>query len=95
MAAAKTSPSLTELAARIDAHLKRLEADATVNRYGDERDTRGLRPFYSAGAYPGGRFVMVAYVSYQGASSLTRDEAIRYLEYLADGGTARHWSVLR
>ena len=87
-------PKLNELAVRIDAHLKRFEADPKINA---PRPTYGeTRPYYGAGArYIGGAKISVRYVSYQGTSKLTRDEATRYLAKLDADFVGRHQEALR
>ena len=84
---------LTEIARRIDAHLKRFEADKTIN----ERHPRyGTTPFYRAGcAYVGGPWISVMYVAYQNSSSLKREEAMTYLNWLDAGNVGRHYRALQ
>ena len=86
----ETRLTLTELASRIAAHLKRFERDPEIN----EQRGHG-RPYYHAGAYRGGSRVMVSYVTYQGRSSLKRDEAERYLAWLDAGNVGRHYEAFR
>lgn len=87
------TPKLTEIAERINAHLKRFEADPDINH----RDGRpgGLQPYYKANARRTGRFVRVTYVSFQGHPTLTRDEALAYLAWLDAGHVGRHWKQQR
>lgn len=78
------APTLTAIADRIDAHLKRLEASREDNtRYGGEK---GTRKYYLARAYRGGRYACCVYVSYQIHTTLDRGEAVAYLEWLDSGG---------
>ena len=88
--------NLHDIAARIDAHLKRFEADKSgVNRdrgrgpSGLSWESRG-RPFYRAGASAAGRYVYVRYVSYQGLSRLKRGEALAYLAWLDAGNVGTY-----
>ena len=83
---------LAEIAAGINAHLKRFEADPKLNppagKYGNSL-------YYHARAYVGGRWVYVAYVSYHGSSNLSKADAERYLDWLNAGNIGRHWEALR
>lgn len=79
-----------ELAEKINAHLKRFEADKTINA---TSRTYGTRPYYCAGANATTR-VWVWYVSYQGQSSLTKAEAKKYLEWLDAGNVGKHYTAL-
>jgi hypothetical protein len=86
---------LVEIAARIQAHLERFAADpktATTQNTNGPRCTRYFRP----SAKPGGARVMVIYVSYsyQGESSLTKTDALAYLEWLDAGNVGRHYEAL-
>ena len=85
-------PRLTDLAAAISAHLKRIEASPKLNRakWGPDR-----RMLYGAVACQGGRFVRVVYIGYHGATSLTRDEAAAYLAWLDAGGLGTHYHQQR
>jgi hypothetical protein len=82
---------LAELAGRIRSHLVRFEHDYTVNVSRDGK----RKLFWSAGASSSGNRVFCTYVAYQGASSLTRDEAVRYLAKLDEGFVGRHFEALR
>lgn len=72
-----------EVAAQIHAHLQRMERDPKINTY--RRGKEKLRHYYGAGAGRYGAKIGVAYVSYQGRSLLTFEEALSYLRGL-DGG---------
>lgn len=81
---------LKEIAARIDAHLKRLEADKSYNK----RDPKyRVSKLYSAGAGASGSRVFVTYVSYQTHISLTREKAEAYLAWLDAGNKGRHYGI--
>lgn len=78
--------TLTQVAAAIDAHLRRFEADPAINVV----QRTGQKRFFRAGAVQSGRFVYVTYISYQRQSHLTRTEAMRYLRALDRGYTGKH-----
>ena len=89
-----------EIAPRIDAHLRRFEADPVINAKRDVDPGRfgsGWTPYWNAGAYSGNGAsrVYVTYVRYQGQTALTREEAQRYLEWLDAGNVGRHHEALR
>lgn len=81
---------LTEIADRIGAHLRRFETDPTINVARNGL----LKPFYMAGAWAAGSRVFVRYVSFQGASSLTKTQAGLYLARLDAGHVGKHWDVI-
>lgn len=76
--------SIKATAARIHAHLKAIEAAAI-------KKDRNQRNFYNAGAYAAGSRVGICYVSYQGTSNLTLEEARAYLAWLDAGHTDSHY----
>ena len=82
---------LAELAGRIRTHLARLEADDNVNVSSDGK----RKLFWCSGATSSGNRVFCIYVAYQGDTSLTRDQATRYLAKLEDGFIGRHFEALR
>ena len=91
-----TGPTLTEIAQRISAHLKRFEADEQINRHSDERvSQRGLRPYFNAGASRSGRYVRVTYITYQLGLNLPREDALVYLQWLDAGNVGKHQRALR
>ncbi len=67
---------LKDIVERINAHLKRLEADASWNK----KDERGLSKLWNSHACASGNRVFCTYVSYQGDCSLTKSDAMKYLE---------------
>ena len=86
--------TMKELAAGIDAHLKRFEADPVINAK-VERGGSKLRPYYGTGAgYWGGRYLQVQYISYQKPSTLSKAEAEAYLAWLDAGNVGRHYEAL-
>ncbi len=84
--------TLTELAERINKHLKRIERDPELNPI--RKNAGNTRAFYYAAAYRGGQFCRVSYVSYQGALSLHREEAEKYLAWLDAGNNGTHYEVV-
>lgn len=82
---------LEELAKRIRAHLLRFEADKTINVARDS----GLRPYYHPYASRAGSYVRVTYVTFQGGTTLTKDEAQAYLDWLDAGNVGTHWRAQR
>lgn len=94
--------TLKELAAAINRHLKRIEADPVLNeeRFFDSKKTgrreSAGRMFYGAGAYYyRGPKLAVTYVSYHHASNLTKAEARVFLDALEAGTAFRHYEALR
>ena len=85
---------LKDIAARIDAHLKRFEADPAIN-VKRERRLGGLRPYWNPGAGVCGRYVGVTYIRFQGTRCLPKTDALRYLAWLDAGGVGRHYEALR
>lgn len=85
---------LQEIAERITPYLKRFEADEDWNKVEWESRTHGPQTgskLYNAHAsWPGGRYVAVTYISYQGSRNLTKAEALAYLHWLEAGGKGRH-----
>lgn len=84
------TPTLTEIAKRIDAHLKRFEADPELNPTDARYQTR---PFYMAGASRAGNRVSVLYVAYRSSSTLTRSKAEAYLAWLDAGNVGSHFAM--
>ena len=82
---------LAEIATKIDAHLKRFEKNPKINEINKMR----LHPYFHAMCVASGNRVFCQYISYQGQSSLTKSEAIAYLEKLDKGFIGRHYEALR
>lgn len=83
---------LAQVADRIHAHLKRLEAaQPEESRNGEYTG----RTFYGPSAVQAGAYVSVSYVTYQGRTNLTRQEAVAYLSALDNGFEGRHFEWLR
>jgi hypothetical protein len=91
------SMTVKEIAAKIDAHLRRFEADPEVNRYGPDAPVaqQKLKRFWNAHAWDNGRYVRVLYISYQGSTALPKADAERYLAKLDAGFVGRHFEALR
>lgn len=82
-------PSLAEIAERIDAHLKRFEADPAINL---PMGTGRARMYRNAGAYYFKHgVVVVQYVAYHTATSMDGANAWGYLQWLDAGGIGKHW----
>lgn len=83
---------LSEIADLISAHLTRFENDKRVNV--NAHDPKYPRPYYYAGARAprGARYVYVTYVSFQGTSKLTREQAEAYLAWLDAGNVGTHYT---
>lgn len=93
-----SEPTLTEIADRINVHLKRFEADRERNLY-KWTDRKGVMHtashFYFAWARRAGPRVQVVYVSYQGGTNLTRAAALKYLAWLDAGNYGTHYEAER
>lgn len=87
--------SLPEIAQAIDAHLKRFEADKAINA--TRESNAGTRPYYGASCFAQkrDRKARVTYVSFQGTTLLSRDEALAYLAWLDAGNVGRHFEQQR
>lgn len=79
---------LSEIAARILAHLRRFESDPKTNKI---HPVSKVTPYYDVNVHQGGGRVRVRYVSYQGTSSLTRTKAEQYLAWMDAGNIGRHY----
>ena len=86
---------LKEIAERINAHLKRFEADKEINKR-DNRRGMNLQRFWDAGCWwiPGSTRINVIYVSYQGSTTISKGEALTYLEWLDAGNVGQHYRAL-
>lgn len=82
-----------EVAERITAHLKRFEADKTINA--KRADFRNTQPYYCPSCRPSPRGFSIMYVSYQGTLKLTTEEAELYLVWLDEGNVGKHWEALK
>lgn len=79
------------VAADIRNYLQHFERDPVINK----PDGARMRPYYNAGAHSVGRYTHVTYISYQGPSKLTPEEAVRYLAWLDAGNVGRHFEAFR
>lgn len=90
--------TLSETAMRINEHLTRfartpaIASKKWIDGKGEERD---LSLYWNPICFRAGPRAKVRYVSYQDESSLTKDEAERYLEWLNAGNVGRHYDALR
>lgn len=85
-----TQPKLKDIAAKIDAHLKRMEADPAINR----PEVVGRRsPFYRSAACVRGTYVKVTYFDHIESEMLDRGEALRYLAWLDAGNNGKHFDA--
>lgn len=83
---------LSEIAARINAHLQRFECDKTINEpYGEHKCVS----YYNANSWASGNRVGVRYISFQGETYLPRAKALAYLEWLDAGNVGRHYEQQR
>lgn len=88
-----TKPVLQkDIAARINAHLKRFEADPAINY---AQSDRSLKPYFQTNVWSSSRWVLISYVSFQGHSSLSRLDAERYLRALDTGYVGKHFGLLQ
>lgn len=81
--------TLKQIATRISTYLKRFENDPEINKSYKSGDST-LQPYYLAGANAAGRYVQISYINYQGRQSLSKKEAVAYLEWLDAGNVGRH-----
>lgn len=79
-----------ELARRINAHLRRFEADPAINV---RNETYKTVPYFHAGASSSGGWVQVVFVSYQGRTSLKYDDAERYADWLDAGNVGTYFTM--
>lgn len=98
----KTQVAL-DLAKKINAHLQRFERDPKINpgkRYDDAKkkwvaDPMGVHDYYCAGASGNRHRVWVRYITYQGGSYLSIEDAQKYLAWLDAGHVGRHYEALK
>jgi hypothetical protein len=79
----------SEIALRIRAHLKRFASDPAISKGEDGRTL-----YWNAGATASGRWIYVQYIAYQGSRNLSKNDALKYLEWLDAGNVGRHYRVL-
>lgn len=85
---------LADIALRIREHLRRFADDPAIARRlytGPDGKERVQTLYWATHAWRGGSRIKVKYVSYQGEISLTKAEAIQYLEWLDAGNVGTHW----
>jgi hypothetical protein len=100
-------PTKTEIASalaqRINAHLQRIERDPKLNpgkRFDQVQkkwvpDKLGTYAYYGARASGDRHRVWVIFITYQGGSYLSIEDAEKYLAWLDAGNVGRHYEVLR
>lgn len=82
----KVGDAAKDVASKINAYLKKFEADKRINKV---HPTYKTQPYFMAGAYASGRKVSITYVSYQGSGQYDLDEAMPYLAWLEAGNEGR------
>ena len=107
MTTSAKAPRKSEIAAalgqRINAHLQRIESDPTLNpsrRLDKELNTwvpdeRGVRRFFGARAKGDRHRVWVIYITYQGGSYVSIEDAETYLAWLDAGNVGRHFEAVK
>jgi hypothetical protein len=91
------------LGQKINAHLRRIEADPKLNpskRFDKDAkewvlDAMGVRDYYGAQAHGDRHRVWVIYVTYQGGSRLSIEDAEKYLAWLDAGNVGTHYQALK
>ena len=91
------------LAQKINAHLQRIEHDQALNpgrRFDKDQktwvlDESGVRSFYGARSMGDRYRVWIIYVTYQGGSYMSIEDAEKYLAWLDAGNVGRHFEALR
>lgn len=87
----RKTPSLLDVASRIQAHLFRFEEDDKINT----SDAGGLLwDYYHPGATVSGGRIRIWYVSHEGAVTLTAAQAKHYLAKLDAGFVGKHLDAL-
>ena len=101
------APTKTEIAAsiaqKINAHLQRIEHDKALNpgeRFDKDQktwvpDEMGVRSYYGARSRGDRHRVWIIYVTYQGGSYVSIEDAEKYLAWLDAGNVGRHFEALR
>jgi hypothetical protein len=82
---------LSVIANRIHKHLQRMEKDPAINT----QYHPSMRAFDRPSARAIGVYIYISYVARLGASEINRKRAERYLEYLDQGGTGKHFELER
>jgi len=83
---------MQEIADGIKAHLKRFADDPVLCKH----QASGRAAFWNTNAvYPGGVKVRVMYISYQGSTTLSKEQAAAYLDWLNAGNVGTHYAAQR
>ena len=88
------SMKLAEIAERIDAHLKRIEADPKTNPWNDGK-VNGTRPYFRAGVHTSGSRIASGTSAIKAQRILTKMIAIKYLAWLDAGNVGKHFVLER
>ena len=80
---------LSEIAARIDAHLRRWERDPAINTL-----KHGMHRLFRAHAYASGSRVFVLYATWIGPTSFTKAKALAYLAWIEAGNVGEHYHMV-
>lgn len=88
---------LTEIADRINNHLRGFELAerGRVKKLDELSRRKHSYSYYHTGASRSGNRIHVCYINYQGGQSLTRAEALHYLQGLDNGYEGRHFEFFR
>jgi len=84
---------LKDICEEIHSYLKKFERDPVINAPAESRlnaGAAGLTPYYNACCYTAGSRCMIRYIGYQISHSLTKTEALAYLEWLRKGNIGHH-----
>lgn len=84
---------LKEIAEKINAHLKRWEADPVINK-NTKPDRSGSSDYYDARAWASGARVGIQYIGYQGFSHMSKAEAEEFLSLIEGGYVGKHFHVV-
>jgi hypothetical protein len=89
---------LSDIATSIGAHLRQFSQTPSIAEKswidGNGKE-RKLTLFWSPRCFRAGSRVKIRYVNYQYESSMTKAEALQYLEWLNAGNVGRHYDCLR
>lgn len=89
--------TLPQIAEHITTHLKRMEANPTINTAPGMRPESTMRIFVRPWAYHSGSKLALIYRAWDVHSPayLTKSEAQKYLEWLDAGNSGRHYEALK
>ena len=81
---------IKEIATEINRALTRWERDPALN---PADPTYHTKPYCMARAFASSNRVFVVYVGYQGSCSLTKAQALAYLEWIRAGNVGSHYDM--